>query len=218
MFSNLFVGLFPQKAFHIPLVDDRVLFLRFLGGLIDWTETRFKIVINVAYDVMSWSCLDSLLAIYYHIRFLKLWAIKYILKEVEAIISGLLSSTRPTWGLLAEASRSARIVGAWTSILRRRSKARASTGRHSTLKAVCVGGLASRISASERSFRNKFVHVPMSIKCLAWCIRIAFRSEPFEQHESYSLFILLTGVATGVARRLTGDSAKAGRHTSVTNF
>ena len=130
-------------------------------------------------------------------------------------VSGLLGSTRPTWGLLAEASRSARIVGAWTSILRHRSTARASTGRHSTLKAVCVGGLASRISASEWSFRNKFVHVPMSIKCLAWCIRMAFRSEPFEQHESYSSFILLTGVATGVARRRTGDSAKTGRHTSV---
>ena len=31
-----------------------ILFLCFLEGLIDWTEARFKIVIDIAYDVISW--------------------------------------------------------------------------------------------------------------------------------------------------------------------
>ena len=53
-FSNLFVGLFPHKVFHIHPVDGLVLFLGFLKGLIDWTEARFKIVIDIAYDVISW--------------------------------------------------------------------------------------------------------------------------------------------------------------------
>ena len=30
------------------------MFLGFLKGLIDWTEARFKIVIDIAYDVISW--------------------------------------------------------------------------------------------------------------------------------------------------------------------
>ena len=34
-FSNLFVGLFPHKVFHIHPVDGLVLFLGFLKGLID---------------------------------------------------------------------------------------------------------------------------------------------------------------------------------------
>ena len=50
---NLFVGLFPHKVFHIHPVDGLVLFLGFLKGLIDWTEARFKIVIDIAYDVIS---------------------------------------------------------------------------------------------------------------------------------------------------------------------
>ena len=50
--SNLFVGLFLHKVFHTHPVDGRVLFLGFLD--IDWTEARFKILIDIAYDVISW--------------------------------------------------------------------------------------------------------------------------------------------------------------------
>ena len=76
---------------------------------------------------------------------------------VVAIMSGLLNSTRPTRGLLVEASSSASSADAWTSWRRLRSKASASTARHSTLKVGCFGKPTCRIGENHLPIRVNFV-------------------------------------------------------------
>jgi hypothetical protein len=103
-----------------------------------------------------------------------------------------LNSTRPTRGLLVEASSSASSAGAWTSWRIPRSKASVSTARHSTLKVGCFGKLTCRIGENHLPTldRVKFVHAPMSIKFSVSCIRMAFRSVRFAQREGCFLFIV----------------------------
>ena len=121
--------------------------------------------------------------------------------------SGPLNLTRPTRGLLVEASSSASSAGAWTSWRRPRSKASVSTARHSTLKVGCFGKLTCRIGENHLPTldRVKFVHAPMSSKFSASCIRMVFRSVRFAQCEGCFLFIMLIMVATVVARGPRAD-------------